>query len=55
MVTVGRPEPRAMGLGWPRMNERRNQGLLTAGRGADRPALARASSRTLRSASSFCL
>lgn len=55
VVAEGRVEPRAMGFGRLRMNERRNQGCLASGLRGARPALTRARSRSLRSASSFCL
>lgn len=51
VVAAGRPEPRATGVGRLRKNEMRNKGCLAAGR----PGLPRESSRSLRSASSFCL
>ena len=55
VVAVGRPEPRGMGFGRLRKNERRNQGWVAEGLKGDRPALARARSCNLRLASSFCL
>jgi len=55
VAVAGRVGPRAMGLGRLRKNERRNQGCLASGLRGGRPALTRARSRILRSASSLCL
>lgn len=54
-MTAGRPDPRLTGFGRLRKNEKRNRGWVAAGRRGGRPALTRARSRILRSASSFCL
>ena len=55
VVGVGRPEAPAMGVGRLRKNEIRNHGCLAIGFRGDRPALTRARSLSLRSASSLFL